>query len=363
MIETCNPLDYAIVVLKDPIGKKLHYNLKLNVNDDLQAEPALLHYPLGKPLKVSVNTVEQTTHQSNYLKVYHDSDYYSSGGAYLDPLGRFTAIHLGAQLDGNKVHISRYALTLKKIVNYNPYSFLNYFANGWASQKQPFFADLHVYYLPSYLRDFFIDEEAYQSQKILTRLLGQYIDPNNPLYDRKISLNKNGVVVFSKKNLSYIEDKYPQEFDDFKEECLDVVGVHKMTNQYSVTGHIESDHTLPYNVWHSTTNPTMQALIQGPGKRPGEKDMPAITIPYDTHRILLTTGSSTEVKKFCASLVNLCNQNKVDKALIKCFQEYQAKNFDLKTHKKTIKDSIEEYVKLSVINSKQAKSIIKELKI
>ncbi|MGR3951386.1 MAG: hypothetical protein QRY74_00465 [Chlamydia sp.] len=36
----------------------------------------------------------------------------------------------------------------------------------------------------------------------------------------------------------------------------------------------------------------MQRIANGPGKRSGEKKMPAITIPHRLHRMLRTTGSS-----------------------------------------------------------------------
>jgi hypothetical protein len=45
-------------------------------------------------------------------------------------VARFTAMHLGAQLDGDKVHFCRYAVSLQTIVKHNPHSLLAKFANG-----------------------------------------------------------------------------------------------------------------------------------------------------------------------------------------------------------------------------------------
>ena len=104
--------DYAIVKLKHPVRSRLGY-VRLNTQEELLSESALLHYPLGNPLKISVHTFDQTDSQSIYLKTFHDSDYSSSGGAYFDSLGRFTAMHLGIELEGDKANVCRSAITLQ----------------------------------------------------------------------------------------------------------------------------------------------------------------------------------------------------------------------------------------------------------
>ena len=117
-------------------------------------------------------------------------------------------------------------------------------------------------------------------------------------------MTKTGVAL-SSTNLDYIARRYPTEFQKLQEECLNISGAHKITKQYSVTGYIESDHTIPHNVWQTTTNPKMKKLVKGSGSRPGENGLPAITIPYKNHRKLRTTGSSDDAKIF-VSLLLIC---------------------------------------------------------
>jgi len=355
VIEDDISCDYAIVKLKKPVGKRLGY-VPLNTQDNTVSEPALLHYPLGKSLKVSVHTFVQTQYQTSHLLANHDSDYFSSGGAYFDPLGHMTAMHLGTQLEGDTMNLLRYAMPLQEIVRYKPNSILQKFAEGTFSQERSYTSDARQTYLYPAPHNYLIDEEGYQSEKVLRKLLKNHLK-----IDKKIRFTKSGAISFSKTNLQYIADNYPREFSAFREKCLGVSGTHGLTKQYSVKGVIESDHTIPHNVWKSTTNQKMRRLVTGGGTRPGENDMPAITIPYGKHRELQTTGSSNVAKAFHKTLVRLCNQDKIDDALILCFREYAAHGIKLKDYKKQIKDSLTEHVSLGVISAQQKQRIITKL--
>jgi hypothetical protein len=138
-------------------------------------------------------------------------------------------------------------------------------------------------------------------------------------------------------------------------------GLHKTSKQYSVKKYIESDHTIFYDVWKSTNNKVMRKQIKGGGKRPGENELPAITILYNAHRNLLTTGSSKEAKIFRGKLVELCNQDRVDKALIKCFKDYAGNGINLKEYQTSINQSLADHVQLGLIDAQQKKNIISEL--
>lgn len=147
------------------------------------------------------------------------------------------------------------------------------------------------------------------------------------------------------------------------EKCLKIAGLHNITRQYSVLGFIESDHTIPHNVWKSTQNPLMKNLVKGSGKRPGENNMPAITIPDSIHQSFLTTGKSCAVQNFHNSLVALCDKGQIDEALIQCFQEYQSKGIDLKEYKDAIEKSLQEYINLNLITFNQKNDILTRLNI
>ncbi|MCB0387065.1 MAG: hypothetical protein KDD43_16845, partial [Bdellovibrionales bacterium] len=237
VIENDPSLDYAIVKLKGPIGKRLGF-VSLNTQDHTVSEPALLHYPLGKPLKVSVHAFDQTPYQTQFLLTYHDSDSFSSGGSYFDPYGRLSALHLGSQYDGKTLNLLRYALPLRKIVTHHPTSILHKFATRELSQSRSYTSQDALTYLPFTDHQFLMDEEGYQSEKVLRRLLGSRVQT-----DRNIRKTQRGAISFSPTNLQYIATTYPAIYRAFQKECLGVTGVHAWTKQFSVTGVIESDHT------------------------------------------------------------------------------------------------------------------------
>ncbi len=347
--------DYAIIKLKEPLGSHLGF-VSLNISNQTCCEPALLHYPLGKPLKVSVHEICHTQYQSDHLLAYHDSDYFSSGGAYFDTEGRMIAIHLGAELQGETMNLFRYALPLEAIVRRNPHSLVGKLAGGELSQAfvydNPF---SNSFFLNPVIRDFLIDEEGRESEKSLRKLLG------SDLKDKNIKKNKNGTISFSDSNLEYIANKYGKKYDAFEEECLGKTGLHKLTRLYSVTGVIESDHTIPHHVWAATKNPKMKQVLTGSGKRSGENDMPAITIPYDIHRNLLTTGGVAGYQQFHEILIDLCDKDEIDEALIKCYEEYKSKGLDLQAYKTSIKKSLEDHVSLGLITKGEKRKIIQKI--
>ncbi|MCB1074550.1 MAG: trypsin-like peptidase domain-containing protein [Simkania sp.] len=355
VIEEDLGLDYAIIQLNEPVGQRLGH-VPLSAHEDIVTEPVLLHYPLQKSLKVSVHSFVQTTYQTKYLLAYHDSDYFSSGGAYFDPLGRMNAMHLGSQLEGDSMNLIRYAVPLKDIVNLRSHSFLALLATGELSQANSYTAEAAPVFLPSAPHNYLMDEEGYQSEKILRNLLRKHL-----LKDKKIGRTKTGAISFSKANLEYIASKYPREYKVFLDKCSGITGTHGLTKQYSVKGCIESDHTLPHDVWKSTTNPKMRRLVSGGGSRPGENEMPAMTIPYDNHRELRTTGSSTAAIAFRKQLIRLCNANKIDDALTLCFNEYALHGINLKDYQMQIDQCLKEHVLLKVISTKEKQKIMKKL--
>lgn len=86
-------------------------------NNIASESTALLHYPLGKPLQVSVNSRDNSTLAALRFMTYHDSDFGSSGGAYMNHEGKCCAIRLGCEREGNDTshNTTRYALEIKTI--------------------------------------------------------------------------------------------------------------------------------------------------------------------------------------------------------------------------------------------------------
>ena len=103
------------------------------------------------------------------------------------------------------------------------------------------------------------------------------------------------------------------------DESLGKVGLHQHTKHYSITNEIESDHPLPCEVWKRTKNTALNKVAKGAGSRPGENNMPAITIPYATHRILKTTIDDA----FRDTLRIKCDAGNVRGALADVIQDYK----------------------------------------
>ncbi len=345
--------DYAIVQLNNPLGKDLGFVL-MNFEAPMLAEPALLHYPLGKPLQISVHAFVQTEYQSERLLVYHDSDIFSSGGAYFDPMGCMIAMHLGAELQDKSMNQLRYAIPLELIVRRNPNSLLAKIAKGELLQAtDSYHSHVNLYYLAPTDHDYLIDEEGTKSEIILRGLL-----KNEVKTDTSIIKTSKGKISFSQENLSRIAKKYDKQYKQFVKECLGKTGKHGITHLYSITGVIESDHTLPHSVWAKTTNPKMKKHAKGKGARPGENGMPAITLPWEIHRIIRTTGGVKGHEAFIQSLISLCNNNKIDEAIIKCYEEYEDKGLLLFNYEDAIKNSLEDHVTLGVITTVEKNAII-----
>lgn len=116
-------LDYAIIQLSDsPRIAPMEFNTNITT-----ASLALLHYPLGKPLQCSVERRDDSNLYSLRFVVYHDSDFCSSGGAYVGNDGKCCAIHLGCEKESNGIlsfNLSRYAVEISRIQEKQPDSLL-----------------------------------------------------------------------------------------------------------------------------------------------------------------------------------------------------------------------------------------------
>jgi len=157
-------LDYAIVRFGGSPGKDYGF-VPLNSHATAQNDPALLHHPIGKPLKVSVRPIVHSKWYSYKLTTYHDSDYGSSGGAYICPSGVLVAIHLGATRNPREgYNLKRLALPILRIIEAHPNGILARLAYQTLDQE-----DLNhsigdpTNFLPYVSRDY-IDLENYDRE-------------------------------------------------------------------------------------------------------------------------------------------------------------------------------------------------------
>jgi hypothetical protein len=219
-------LDYAVVLIKAPVGAT-HGYMPLETEDEVLTEPALLHYPLGKPLKVSVHGFK--IHQIGYLSVYHDSGFSSSGGGYISPSGKLAALHLGTQLrGGDEMNFERLAYSLKFIAETYPKCILSQFVKQYLSQNCSYQTPKHVKYtLECSKHNFCVAEEGTKSAKLLKQLL-----EHHNIFDIDLGKTKQGYST-SVENLDIIESRYPVVYRKLLDECVAKEVTHGQTNLYS----------------------------------------------------------------------------------------------------------------------------------
>lgn len=167
----CDPnIDYAILALDGMPGKNHGF---LSFANDTTAATALLHYPLGKPQKISVHTVDQTLYNNLYRNTFHDTDYGSSGGAYITPRGTLTAIHLGSERIPSSLNLLRLALPIESIINAAPNGILSRLARPNLIQDSCCRLEILSYFLILRERNF-IDVEKYNKKNLVDNI-GYYV--------------------------------------------------------------------------------------------------------------------------------------------------------------------------------------------
>lgn len=155
-------LDYAIVQLEGTPGIT-HGRCKIEPNEVACKTPALLHHPLNKPLKLSIHDVVENN--IGLLSTYHDSDYGSSGGAYINPTGNMVALHLGSSRNNMNLNLERLALPLKEIFAKRPNGVLAYCAPGLTTEQILTVVAEVTYFITPRFRSF-IDLEKYDQRKL-----------------------------------------------------------------------------------------------------------------------------------------------------------------------------------------------------
>ncbi|KAF2068784.1 hypothetical protein CYY_009892 [Polysphondylium violaceum] len=328
VVEESEDQDYVIIQFKPSSG--ILVSTYPGLSQEKYSQSLLLHTK-GQTLQGSVAShIDTGQYYSFAQQGYHESNSGSSGGGYFTSNGYLIAIHRGRETGLGETYGE--AISLKEIIGKNENSIIAQFINNNLSQKEEHrFSCEAIYLYPAPRKNPLLDEEGLKSKKILMKLLGDKF-----YTDKEIKKTKKNEISFAKPE--YIEntlERYPEYNDSFNEMCYYQYGLHSKSSDYSANGFIESDHLIPYDVWCSTTNSNMRKLFkyatqqQRKGKRPGERFLPAITISYETHRKLLTTGNSEDSRAFRQKLQDLCDSGNVKDAIIACFLDYQDKKIEI----------------------------------
>ncbi len=222
-------LNYAIIKLDGQPGL-IHGHLKPDSKEVISNTVALLHHPLSKPLKLSINQTTQVTNEFfSRLVVSHDTDLGSAGGAYLNPSGNMVALHLGSTRGNEKdpLQIIRLALPISKIVTAFPNGILAQYIRG--DSLDPL---LDQYYsIPPQPRSFIGQEkfnktklngEGYLLREIGDRIAAIYIDIFQKKHGRSSTDSGNENNYFNPKTIMLddiieIGEVLTNHFQSFKE--------------------------------------------------------------------------------------------------------------------------------------------------
>lgn len=360
IVEDNEKLDFAILDVEgEPGGIFKPASLSLEEHPFCEDLP-LLHHPKGKSLQVSVHAFGPRQLSSRII-TYHDTDYCSSGGGYLNHRGKVIAMHLGSEWYPRFGNLQRSAIPISEIVKRVPHGIIAKIADGSIPRDTLYHAAIPRFYLAPIESDFQLDEEGKFNQETLTAAMLKHPDS-------RIKVDTKGKVKTSDANLRRIERLYPTLYRNTVAQSLNRGGLHGFTSGYSLLLRVDSDHVPAYEVWEKTTNAKMQqifkkAILAAPyGDRPGQNGLPAVTIPHDNHVDLLTTGKLKACVNFRARQINLCNRLQIYQAIEENLDDYQANGL-FPAYKEGVKEMLDEHVKLTTLTDTDKDALVKKFKL
>lgn len=92
LVEECEDLDYAILLLKKPIRN--FKPLSIELNNQVAGNTIFIHHPNGGPKMVSVHASMESEHYQLSYQSFHDTDKGSSGAPYFSLSPKIFGLHL-----------------------------------------------------------------------------------------------------------------------------------------------------------------------------------------------------------------------------------------------------------------------------
>lgn len=304
-VESHRYLDFAVLVIEEEPGLVQTPALLECSEDPVDRDLPLLHHPSGKPLCVSVHAFGPRDISSRII-TNHDTDTGSSGGAYLNVKGELIGVHLGSDIYCLQMNLPRYAISLREIVRQVPHGIIAKIVQRVLNQSIPYKSTTAISYLQPAKPELIIFEEGSISQQKLTDWI-----PTVPGLNLTMNAQRQ-ISTDTKADVKKIEDNFPLIFKRVVAESLNRGGQHGETRLHSIKFTVESDHVPPFNVWITTINKTMQAILKTTSSASQSRDvLPAVTIPWEIHRVMATTIDAD----FREKLVTLCNSGDIAGAI------------------------------------------------
>ncbi len=277
-----------------------------------------------------------------------------SGGGYFNEHGELIGIHLGSDHISKKLHGEKQFLNINKIVDYAH--------NGLIRRILRLPTGMQTHQGNFTTTSFYYEGEGRKSSDIFSEAF-----PKSKYTEKKLDYNNDGALTFTSSNLKKSSKISPDKFNKSLEKCTYYGGLHRHTREYSVIGYIESDHIIPYNSFKLSESynylcreNSVEDSDKKSVKRPGENDLPAITIPKKIHGLLKSTGSSKETSEFHTKLAEYLDKNKGYIAIYECLEDYERNKLIVQSSKAGLRRCLKEYEKLKIINRHERAKLIED---
>ncbi|CAB4042805.1 Hypothetical predicted protein, partial [Paramuricea clavata] len=220
--------------------------------------------------------------------------------------------------------------------------------------------------------------EARKSQEYLLREIKA--ENNEETLPAEHLTGKGLPKISSSVTFDYIETYHPGPLEKTVYECLGQGGKHAQTKEWSLKGKVESDHFPPFDAYvkaskHRKCKAKVKARINLIGRR---DNLPAITIPYDFHRVFDTTGGAIPNIEFRKEQAKSIRKGKSVNAIKKNLNSYCNRGLFrrstypnlsdedfrslLKKYYAGFNNALQEHVNLEFINPDEKKKLLATLR-
>jgi hypothetical protein len=369
--------DVAVLVLdeetKNEVFKVVESFPKASFLDQGNVLFMMIHYANGDHKQVTTGRRQQNSPETLIEQLHMDGGPGASGAPIYSLSRNVVAIQKAHVQNHQEI---RSLILIKDVIDTEMYEC------GQSYVKEALVeADSNIYqYNPNMWVDgdqinpFEINEGA-QSQRCL---LEKIENSGKTLKDEH--LNKKGLPkISSPSTFHHIETNYPGQLAETVYECLGRGGKHGQTKEWSLKGKVESDHFPPYDAYVKALKvekctEEVKARINSHLRR---DNLPAITIPYNVHRGLDTTGGANDNIKFRREQAESIGEGQFVDAIEKNLRSYcthglftrstypnlSNRNFRslLKKYYVGFENALQEHVNLKFINPEEKKQLLATL--
>ena len=374
--------DVAVFVLDEETKEKV-FNVvetfpKASFLDEGNALFMMIHYANGDHKQVTTGRRQQNSHETLIEQLHMDGGPGASGAPIYSLSGNVVAIQKAHVHNHQEI---RSLILIEDVIDTEMYECGQSYvkealveAESYEYQYNP-----NMWVDDDQINPFEINEARKSQEYLLSKIQAKNRGRNRKL--PAAHLNKKGLPkISSPSTFDLIETKHPGPLAKTVYKCLGRGGKHGQTKEWSLKGKIESDHFPPFDAYVKALHllkckKEVKARINSNRRR---DNLPAITIPYNVHRGLDTTGNDTDHNEFRKEQAESIGQGKFVDAIEMNLGSYRThglftqstypnlsnKNFRslLKKYYVGFKNALQEHVNLKFINPEEKDQLLATLR-